>query len=306
MDVEAIALGMDFVEAIENSLADCGALLVLIGKDWANCKDPAGVRRLEKDDDFVRTEVAKALERKIRVIPVLVKGAPMPKVEDLPEDLKSLTRRQASELRHERWDPDVEHLASTLEKILAIKRIDKNVPPPPDLLPTPKKSSKTPAIIIAMVALFFILGILVYNQFESQAPMYRQPKKSETTPEPEATKPATVKVTPAKPKAATPAPKEISVTNITGVWIDDDDVQVEILQTGTKAFSQAFDPNSGLLIQTNWLLNGRQCEFTWRANSGNYGYGQGHISTDYKVINYEFVDYTTGLRDTGRLVRTAH
>ncbi len=308
MDVEAISLGMDFVEAIDKSLADCGALLVLIGKDWVDCKDTAGVRRLEKDDDFVRTEVARAIERKIRVIPVLVKGAPMPKVEDLPKELQSLTRRQASELRHERWDPDVEHLASNLQMILNLKRLDKDAsllePAPQDK----KKRSKTPVVVGAMLAVIFILGILVYNQFDIQKPVYTTPEKSVTMPEPEkikpeATKPAPVKSSPVKPAAVTPAPKPARVTHISGVWIDDDGSRVEILQTGTTAFSQAIDPSSGVLIQASWVLNGRQCEFTWRAASGNQGYGQGLISTDYKTINYEFVDYTTGIQNTGRLVR---
>ena len=139
MDVEAIGLGMDFVEAIDKSLADCGVLLVLMGKDWAHCSDSDGTRRLEKPDDFVRIEVAKAIKRKVPVIPVLVKGAPMPKPEELPEELRTLTRRQALELRHERWDSDVDHLSLSLEKLLGLKRMDQAaiqaVPPPPAAQP---------------------------------------------------------------------------------------------------------------------------------------------------------------------------
>lgn len=148
INVEAIAPGTDFVEAIDKSLADCGALLVLIGKNWADCKDSAGVRRLEKGNDFVRTEVVKAIEHNVRIIPVLVKGAPMPEGEDLPESLKFLTHIQALKLRHERWDSDMEHLASNLEKILALKRLDKYASSPPaPIPPTPEKTSKTPVVI---------------------------------------------------------------------------------------------------------------------------------------------------------------
>ena len=140
MDVEAIGLGVDFVEAIDKSLASCGALLVLIGKDWVNCTDSAGRRRLDDPRDFVRMEVAKALEQDVRVIPVLVKGARMPAPEDLPESLRSVTRRQALELRHERWSQDVAHLASALEQMLGLTRLDRPAPSPP--MPPPSASAQ--------------------------------------------------------------------------------------------------------------------------------------------------------------------
>ncbi len=308
MDVEAIGLGMDFVEAIDQSLADCGALLVLIGKDWVDCKDAAGIRRLEKDDDFVRTEVAKAIERNVRVIPVLVRGAPMPDAGTLPHELRSLTRRQALELRHERWDPDVEQLSSSLETALGLKRLDQGgaTPSPDPVPPEPRKRSKMPMVMMAMAVVILILGTVVYNQFiDNDVVVVAPPMEPNTTSEPSPTLPAAVKPVPAPPATPAPAPKPARVTHITGVWIDDDGARVEIVQTGATAFSQGIDPASGVLIQANWRLSGRQCEFTWSAASGNQGYGKGIISADYKVINYEFIDYTTGIQDTGRLVRTA-
>ena len=63
MDVEDISLGSDFVKAIDKSLESCGALLVLIGPEWVSCTDSDGRPRLDNAQDFVRMEVAKALEK---------------------------------------------------------------------------------------------------------------------------------------------------------------------------------------------------------------------------------------------------
>src|SRR6266481_5488072 len=79
MDIDAIALDDDFVKGIEKTVAECDVLIALIGEHWLTSTDERGSRRLENPEDFVRIEIATALERGIRVIPVLVDGALMPR-----------------------------------------------------------------------------------------------------------------------------------------------------------------------------------------------------------------------------------
>jgi hypothetical protein len=305
MDVEAIGLGMDFVDPIDSSLADCGALLVLIGKEWVGCTDEQGRRRLEKEDDLVRTELAKAIERNVRVIPILVKGAQMPKADELPEELRSLTRRQALELRHERWDHDVDHLATALEQALGLQRIDTPKPAPPPISEPPPpsakpKRSRAMRYVLIMIAGLAVLGVIIYNSVMNSLDEYVESNLS-VTPTPSAS--PTPAPTPAP--TAKPSAKPTRTTSITGYWIDVDGAQVEIVQTSTTAVSQAIDPATGILIQANWGLNGRNFEFNWFAASGNRGYGRGGISSDYNSIQYEAVDYVTGIQDTGQLTRAA-
>jgi hypothetical protein len=116
-DVEAIEAGVDFVEAINNAVSQCAVLLAIIGPNWLKLTDSQGRRRLDAPNDFVRLEIAAALQRNIRVVPVLVGGAVMPKAEDLPQGVESLARRQAHELSDARWDFDVGQLIATLERI---------------------------------------------------------------------------------------------------------------------------------------------------------------------------------------------
>jgi hypothetical protein len=119
MDVDTIEPGLDFVEVIQNAVSSCDVLLAIIGPRWSSVTDESGVRRLNKTDDFVRIEIAIALRRNIRVIPVLVQGADMPSESQLPEELKILSRRNAITISHERFNVDAERLIHVLDKALA-------------------------------------------------------------------------------------------------------------------------------------------------------------------------------------------
>ena len=129
MDVQGIEPGVDFFDAIERALGSCEILIVLIGKDWL-ATDSAGRRRLDDPADFVRLETVTALSRGIRVVPVLVEGAQMPRADQLPPDLLPLARRQAVELSHKQWDATGADLIRTLEKILDHDKARASVAPP--------------------------------------------------------------------------------------------------------------------------------------------------------------------------------
>src|SRR5215467_10136509 len=114
MDVDHIPPGVDFVTHLNNQVAVCDVFLAIIGPNWLNIANEKGQRRLDAADDFVAIEIAAALARNIRVIPVLVDGARMPKVGELPKSLKPLVRRQAIDLRHTHFGRDADAL---IEKI---------------------------------------------------------------------------------------------------------------------------------------------------------------------------------------------
>jgi formylglycine-generating enzyme required for sulfatase activity/tetratricopeptide (TPR) repeat protein len=118
MDIDAIALGEDFVGAIETTVAKCDVLIAVIGNNWLSSKDDHGNRRLDNPEDFVRMEIGAALKRKIRVIPVLVDGALMPQSTDLPEDLKPLVRRNALLITETSFDGDCQRLAAAIRQVL--------------------------------------------------------------------------------------------------------------------------------------------------------------------------------------------
>ncbi|MGH8717667.1 MAG: TIR domain-containing protein [Burkholderiales bacterium] len=114
MDLEDIEAGTDFDQAIRKSVSACDALIVLIGKRWLSVTDGSGERRLGDPHDYVHLEIATALDRDIRVIPVLLNRAEMPTQSDLPQAISKLALRQARELSDDRWDYDTERLIEAL------------------------------------------------------------------------------------------------------------------------------------------------------------------------------------------------
>ena len=108
IDVDDISPGVDFAQAIEKKVSSCDILLALIGRRWLNS-------RLDDPNDFVRREIGTALDRNIRVIPVLVDGAAIPQAHQLPPDLSMLARRQVLEISDSRFHDDVNRLIRSIE-----------------------------------------------------------------------------------------------------------------------------------------------------------------------------------------------
>lgn len=114
MDVDSVAPGEDFVSKIGDTIAACDVFLAIIGPGWLEARTADGRRRIDLPQDFVRIELAAALSRGVKIIPVLVDGAEMPRQEDLPEDVALMVRHNAVFLNHTTFRRDMEALAESL------------------------------------------------------------------------------------------------------------------------------------------------------------------------------------------------
>ena len=159
MDVDSIALGRDFRDVLQDRLATCDLMLVLIGREWLAGKDSAGRRRLDDPGDFVRLEIAAALKRKIPTTPLLLQGAQMPTAEQLPKDINDLAYRNGFELSHNRWESDVQELVKRLGLSTQTDASTGATPPNRGVAKFPAKSW-LPIVILAAVA--FAIGGAVY------------------------------------------------------------------------------------------------------------------------------------------------
>jgi len=117
MDVDDIAAGEAFADVIRRAVGESTLLLVLIGRRWLGEREgqPA---RITEAGDFVRIEVAAALAKGMRVIPLLLDGMPMPTASQLPEDLRALVGRNALELDNDRYAADIERLAAAVREAI--------------------------------------------------------------------------------------------------------------------------------------------------------------------------------------------
>jgi hypothetical protein len=112
-DVAAISPGEDFEKAVEAALTLSDVAIVVIGPNWL-ASGPDGEPRIRQPDDYVRMEISQAMAQGLRIIPVLVGGAVLPTGDNLPEELESLTRRQAVRLADETWREDANSLIFAL------------------------------------------------------------------------------------------------------------------------------------------------------------------------------------------------
>src|SRR5689334_10830490 len=118
-DAEAIPPGEHFPAVLDEKLRASDVLLALIGKRWLDARKGSR-RRLADPADYVRREIATALERGIPVIPLLFDGVEMPGEKQLPADLAGFALLEAATIgnENERFHADVDRLVARI-RILA-------------------------------------------------------------------------------------------------------------------------------------------------------------------------------------------
>ena len=120
-DLDRIAPGELFPDAVRSALATAQVTLVIIGPRWVNITRREGVRhvkRLDDASDWVRMEVERSLAGNGHVIPVLVSGASLPKGMQLPPSMRQLVTLQAV---HVRSDPDFHRdMGRLLDRLLGL------------------------------------------------------------------------------------------------------------------------------------------------------------------------------------------
>jgi hypothetical protein len=122
-DFNTILPGTDFEKSINEALMKCDVLLVCMGKSWLNATNEKGERRLDDPNDFVRLEIATALQRDIPTVPVLFDDTSFPAPHELPVDLRGLNRRQYVEIETNRFEEDTKKLADAILTIFRQKGI---------------------------------------------------------------------------------------------------------------------------------------------------------------------------------------
>lgn len=115
MDMDDIPHGENFAKHIGKVLSKADTVLVMIGAGWLNATNARG-RRLDDPGDYVRMEVATALAKDLRVIPVLLRGAEMPQQDALPDDLKELSMRNAIRIYDDQFDASIQRLIDSLSQ----------------------------------------------------------------------------------------------------------------------------------------------------------------------------------------------
>jgi hypothetical protein len=120
-DCVSMRAGADYPDEIRAALEAADVLVAVIGPGWLSARE-GDVRLIDRSDDWVRFEIGRALQRRIPVIPVLLKDTPAHaqplEVRDLPEDIGGLATKQVLEFSHLRFGADMDRLADRLIELV--------------------------------------------------------------------------------------------------------------------------------------------------------------------------------------------
>lgn len=176
LDVGEIKPGRDFRQVLRETVAKTGAMIALIGPNWL-AREADGSRRIDSENDLVRFEIAKALELKIPIVPVLLDGADMPAARDLPDDIKPIASIQAHHFRQSRFNADVQDLARIIEDLMPQAAAKGSVPGTAD-------SKKIGAILAAGAAAAAVWFVAARDPSGARPPdIQPMPIKGIVTPE---------------------------------------------------------------------------------------------------------------------------
>ncbi|MDE3745109.1 4a-hydroxytetrahydrobiopterin dehydratase [Methylobacterium radiotolerans] len=133
LDLAGVRAGKDWQLVLEDALSKSRIVLSCIGENWHGTPDETGRRRIDDPNDWIRRELAQALiDPKKVVIPVLINDAAVPRLSEVPEEIRSLCSRQAFRIRSETWTSDIVALCQRLseEDGVAIKGAGELLPKP--------------------------------------------------------------------------------------------------------------------------------------------------------------------------------
>lgn len=142
----------DFEHSILTHLRTSDAVLVIV-TEYTFAPD-----RINQADDWVRREIGLALQLKKPIVLVAVDGRFPPPVDQLPEDLRDITRIQGIAFYPDFFDAALQKLANFITKATSIKLRR-------HLVPNPGSSASGLVIPVALVvaALIIVVGIALIN-----------------------------------------------------------------------------------------------------------------------------------------------
>ncbi|WP_158846664.1 toll/interleukin-1 receptor domain-containing protein [Saccharothrix deserti] len=145
-----MASGSRYPDELREHLAAADVLVAVIHTGW--------VDGFDRDPDWVRWEIATALDTGKEVVPLLLEDTPPPTRAELPEDIGELAMRQATRVRAAHLAEDVDRLVLRLDEWVSPSR-----PATPRPSPKPRRPWLRAAPWSAAVVLLPVLMALAYG-----------------------------------------------------------------------------------------------------------------------------------------------
>jgi hypothetical protein len=108
--------GAAWRDSIGQALGQRPVVLVVMTPDLVGAAHPEGGRRIDREDDPIRSELVAAQSHGALVMPLLTEGMTMPGRSALPPDLHFLAEAHALKLRTDDWAHDLGKLVADLKR----------------------------------------------------------------------------------------------------------------------------------------------------------------------------------------------
>jgi TIR domain-containing protein len=110
-----------FAWTIQQAVTHADIVVSLIGPRWATLTDDSGKPRLANERDYVRRELAAAMDRGIPVVPVTLPNTAIPRV-PYDDDLYEILDLQMIGMSAAHWKADVAKLVDDIQEVLRGQR----------------------------------------------------------------------------------------------------------------------------------------------------------------------------------------
>lgn len=148
-DSVSMAAGDQYPQKLRERLERADVLVAVIGPRWNELTDELGVLLIQRDRDWVRWEIARAIERGIPIVPVLLRDTPEdatpPDRAILPASVCKLADYQTFEVSQKRFGADLDRLADRLVELVPRLGAPNQVVSPPH---TADSEPGTPAELV--------------------------------------------------------------------------------------------------------------------------------------------------------------
>jgi SH3-like domain-containing protein len=132
-DIHNIPAGEKFLDYINKEIESADVLLAVVGPRW--------LRAERSEPDYVRLEIEAALNKTIKIVPVLVLDAKMPRAEKMPASIRAFVDLNAAQVRSDvSFENSLKQLIGSLDKYFASlpkrdeKQIQETKKPPVEII----------------------------------------------------------------------------------------------------------------------------------------------------------------------------
>ncbi len=297
MDIDKIEPGLDFTKAISKSLESCDIMLAIIGPHWLGVNPANNTSRIKNPNDWVKTEISTALQRDIRVVPVLVDGGQLPDADELPDELQPLLLRQSYEISNKRWDYDTEQLINLL--------IKSGITPKPSTANNVNNTGnktwwkKNSWWVYILIGIIITIGVLVNIADENNPPKdNRNTDHTHQGGEP-------LQKDSQQNGKVDPPPVNNTSTNIDGNWdLNYNGViyTYDIIQNANQLNIEIYTSSDQIVGSGNGYNNNGYIDLNLNL-SGVYSIAKGRLSADGKIILFNYTVQATGQMGQFSLMR---